>query len=210
MLNVTLVILVITVIVSIMAFNNRELLSKLLFNAFQIAQRKEYWRLITNGFIHGSWAHLGVNMFVLYMFGGAVEEIFAFHFGSKGTFYFITLYIGSLFASSIPALRKHANNPGYNSLGASGAVSAVLFSFIVMQPTSMLGVMLVIPMPAFLFGILYLWYENYMGKREGGRIAHDAHYAGAIFGLLFTIFIRPSFAIEFVQQVTGYLSSFFG
>lgn len=210
MLNVTLIILIITVVVSYMGFNNRDILTKLLFNAFQVSERREYWRLFTNGFIHGSWAHLGVNMFVLYMFGGSVEKLFAYYFGSKGILYFIILYAGSLFASSIPALRKHANNPGYNALGASGAVSAVLFAFIVMQPTSMLGVMLVIPMPAFLFGILYLWYENYMGKREGGRIAHDAHYAGAIFGLLFTIFIRPSFAIEFVQQVVGFVAKFIG
>ena len=199
MTSITIIIIIITSIVSFRAFQNYDLRNKFLFNAYQVAHRKEFWRMFSNGLIHANWSHLILNMFVLYMFGDAVEYAFSYYFEFKGVFYYLILYVGALFISSIPALRKHANNPSYNSLGASGATSAVLFSAIVIYPTQW---MLFPPVPFFLFGIIYLFYEHYMGKRGGTGIAHDAHFAGAIYGVAFTLFIRPDFGMEFISQIT--------
>jgi len=210
MIPITYIIIAITCAVSFIAFKNRELLNKFLFNAYQVAQRKEYWRLFSNGLIHGGTSHLFMNMFVLWMFGTGVEQNFEEIFGGKGTVYFILLYVLALFFSSLPSLRKHANNPSYNSLGASGATSAVLFSYIVMQPLNSLYLFFIpIPIPAFLVGIGYLFYENYMGKKGGTGIGHDAHFSGAVFGALFTIFLKPELAMYFVNQILSFFQNFF-
>ena len=141
-------------------------------------------------------------MFVLYQFGGMVESSFGAFFGGKGTLFYLVLYFGGIIASSLPTLKKESNNPYYRSIGASGAVSAVLFSYILMYPTSMLGFMMVIPIPAIVFGGLYLWYEKRMadqGINDG--IGHDAHYFGAIFGVAATIAFKPSIVVNFIQQI---------
>ncbi len=217
MIPVTYIIIGITCVVSFIGFQNRDLLNKFLFNAYQVAHRKEYWRLFSNGLIHGGIMHLLMNMYVLYLFGisgGAnfqrdqlllgVEGTFLEDFGFRGIIYYIVLYIGGLFVSSLPSLMKHGNNPSYNSLGASGATSAVLFSCILLNPTLSLSFIFFpfFPIPAVVLGILYLWYEHYMGKKGGTGIAHDAHIGGAVFGILFTIFIHPQYAKEFVTEIS--------
>lgn len=197
---ITNIILGISVILSIMSFQNQELFRKLAFDPFTTIRNKEYYRIISHAFIHGDWMHLFVNMFVLYQFGGVVESLFEYDFGAKGSIYFLTLYVGGIVAASLPALKKHADNPYYNAVGASGAVAAVLFSFILMRPTAMLGLFLIIPIPAVILGVLYLWYEKKMSNAND-RIAHDAHYWGAIFGIVATLAFRPQYGIEFATQI---------
>ncbi|MEM7161546.1 MAG: rhomboid family intramembrane serine protease [Bacteroidota bacterium] len=217
MFPVSYIIIGITSLVSIIAFNNRALSNKLIFNAYQVAHRKEIWRMFTNGLIHGGYFHLLVNMWALYLFGWAgslnfnetthfsgVELSFVEDFEHLGILYYIILYVGALFISSIPALWKHGNNPSYNSLGASGATSAVVFSCIILHPTMSLNLFFVpIPIPAFVIGIAYLGFESYMNKRKGTGIAHDAHLSGALFGIVFTLFLRPSYGRDFIYEITN-------
>ena len=202
MVSITLLIVIATSAISISAFSNRNLFDKLVFDPYLVVQNKEYYRVITHAFLHGGWAHLLINMFVLYQFGGVVEDSFAGLFGQNGWIFYLILYMGGIVAASLPTLQKEANNPYYRSIGASGAVAAVLFSYILMYPTNMLGFMIVIPMPAIVFGVLYLWYERRMatqGVQDG--IGHDAHYFGAIFGVLCTILFKPTLGIQFFDKI---------
>ena len=208
--SVTLIIMLVTVAISLMANSNIELKRRLLFNAFDIKYSNEWYRWITHGFVHGDFIHLAVNMWVFYMFGQQVEQIFDYEFGIMGKFYFLTLYLAGVVVSSISAFIKHQDNPGYNSLGASGAVASVLFAFILYLPTQSMGLIFLpgIRIPAFLMGLLYLWYEYAMDKRAKGRIAHDAHFWGAVFGIIFMALLSPATFANFFQEVGRYVISF--
>lgn len=204
---VTLIIVAITAITSIAAFNNRDLFNKYLFDPYLVVHKKQQYRIITHAFLHGGWAHLIINMFVLWQFGRVVESNFNAMFGGLGTIYFLILYIGGIVASSLPTLKKEADNPYYTSIGASGAVSAVLFSYILMFPTSMLGFMIVIPIPAIVFGVLYIWYEKRMAdKGMNDGVGHDAHYIGALYGVLVTILFKPALVMNFINQILSVFS----
>ena len=203
---ITLIIIAITVVVSITAMDNQVLKGKLMFNAYMIHNRKEWYRFISNGFIHADWVHLLFNMYALYMFGKVVENAFCYDsvFGGKGELFFIFLYIGGLVMSSLYAYEKHKNNVYYNSLGASGAVSAVIFAYIILAPTARLGFMFIpVPIPAYLFGFIILGIEHYLSRRGNTGIAHDAHFWGAIFGILFTIAMKPQLALDFIEKIKG-------
>lgn len=198
----TIIIIAFTVVLFLATSNNRELFEKLSFDPYMVAHRGQHYRLFTHAFLHGGWPHLLINMFVLYNFGPAVEADFTSLFGNIGIVYFGLLYVGGIVASSLPTLKKEADNVYYRAIGASGAVAAVLFSFIIMHPTAMLGLMLIIPIPAILFGVLYMWYEKRqanLGVNDG--IGHDAHYWGAVYGALVTIIFKPEIAINFIAQL---------
>jgi membrane associated rhomboid family serine protease len=209
-MSITLIIIIITVLVSLSANSNQELYSKLLFNPYQVTQRKEWHRLITHAFIHdrGNIFHLIFNMYVLYSFGNAVEGFLAYNIGSKAILFFLFIYIGGILAATLPSLIKHKDNYGYNSVGASGAVSSVLFSAIAFMPLSGgIGILFIpISIPPLVFGILYIAYEIYMDKRGGTNIAHDAHIGGALFGFLFTLLFVPGAFINFVNQIISYFN----
>ncbi len=199
---ITLILIAVTGLISFTAFSNQNLFNKYLFDPYLVTHKKEYYRIITHAFLHGGWGHLLVNMFVLWQFGQQVESTFNSHFGDTGTIFYLVLYLGGIIASSLPTLKKESNNPHYRSIGASGAVSAVLFSYILMFPTHMLGFMIVIPIPAIVFGGLYIWYEKRMadqGQNDG--IGHDAHYYGALFGVAATLIFEPAFLMNFVNQI---------
>jgi len=141
-------------------------------------------------------------MFVLYSFGGNVETLFEYYFGVKAMLYFILLYVGGVFVSVVPSFEKNRNNPYYTAVGASGAVSAILFSSILMYPTGKIVFLLLpVPIPAFVFGILYLVYSWYMSKKGKDNIGHDVHFFGAIFGFVFTIILKPQLFIIFINQL---------
>jgi len=123
--------------------------------------------------------------------------------GSDYVFYFYGLYLSALVVSEMPSYLKHKHNPGYNSLGASGAVSAVIFACAVIAPLSMLSVFF-IPMPAFIFGFLYLGYSYYLSQKGGDGINHDAHFYGAVFGIIAIILIHPSAPMEFIEQIANW------
>lgn len=194
-----------TALVSYIAFNNNELAGKLQFNAAQIVHRKEYYRLVSHAFIHANWSHLIVNMLVLYFFGRNIEAYFAYYFGNKATAYFLLLYFGGILASNALALIKHKNNYYYNAVGASGAVSAVLFATIFFQPWEPLYLFAVLPIPGILFAIAYLFYSYQMGKKSNDNVAHDAHFLGAVFGFVFPILLRPNLFDRFIDNLFSFL-----
>jgi membrane associated rhomboid family serine protease len=150
--------------------------------------------------------HLAFHMFSLYMFGGAVEDMYksGYVYGSKGTLFFILLYVGGLAMSSLYSYEKHKKDIYYNALGASGAVSAVIFAYIVLAPTQKLMLLILpIPIPAYLFGLIFLGIEYYLAKRGQGNIGHDAHFWGAVYGAAFTIILKPSLIQSFIDQIKG-------
>ena len=176
-------ILAVTVGVSLFAMKKPETLHKMMLIPYNVAHFKEYYRIVSHGFIHADGTHLFFNMFVLWEFGKTVES----EIGSDFPF----LYFGALLIAAIPALTKHKNNVNYRSLGASGAVSAILMAFIVAHPTHTLLLFFIIPIPAIFAGVLFFLYERHMQKNGGTGIAHDAHIYGAIFGLLFSVVREP-------------------
>jgi membrane associated rhomboid family serine protease len=189
-LSITLIICIITVLVSIGAFNNQKMMDDLIFYGPAISQRNQWYRLWTHGFIHGDAAHLIFNMIALYSFGTGLERAFSSSclFGSLGKVMFLILYLTALAAASLPDYLKNKDNYHFRSLGASGAVSAVIFASIVILPTVKIG-LIFLPrgIPGYIFAVLYLAISYYLDKRGSGNINHGAHMWGAIYGLLFTI-----------------------
>jgi membrane associated rhomboid family serine protease len=204
---ITYIIIGITVLTSIYAMENDSIKHKLMFNAYNINSRKEWYRFFSHGIIHADIAHLAFNMYSFYMFGRAVEEAFSMEelFGMKGPLFFILLYVGGLPMSSIFSYEKHKNDIFYNALGASGAVSSVIFSFIVLAPKADMGLIFIpfLKLPAYLFGLIFLGIEYYLGKRGNSNIGHDAHFWGAIYGIVLTFILKPSLFTSFISQITG-------
>ena len=190
---VTIIIIGITCLVSILCFNGRLNGSKLLFNAYQVWHRREWYRMFTSGIIHSGWGHLFFNMLTLYFFGRVVEQYFAAAFGDiLGTALYVVLYVSALAISSIGDLVKYRDNWNYNALGASGAVSAILFASILFAPKMGIYIYLIpIPVPGYIFAPLYLLYCWYMAKRNMDNIGHTAHFLGAVYGLLFPLICKP-------------------
>ncbi len=194
----------ITVLISYLAFQNSDLMSKLQFNAAQIIHRKEYYRLVSHAFIHANWSHLGVNMLVLYFFGRNIETYFDYYFGRSANAYFVLLYFGGILASNIWSLAKNRNNYYYNAVGASGAVSAVLFASIFFDPWNLLYFFAIIPIPGIVFAIGYLFYSYYMSKKKNDNVAHDAHFLGAVFGFIFPILLKPNLFDKFIDNLFSF------
>jgi membrane associated rhomboid family serine protease len=199
---ITYIILGVTVVVSMMAFNNADLMGKLIMNPYMIDKRQQYYRFVTSGFIHGDHMHLIMNMISLYFFGLAIEVTFNEHFGSMGDIYFVLLYLLAIVVSDMTTFFKNRHNPGYNSLGASGGVSAVIFAFIIFTPLANLYLYLAIPIKGFIFGALYLIYSYYSSKRSYDNINHDAHLWGALFGVVFCVIIEPQCIPNFIEQIS--------
>jgi membrane associated rhomboid family serine protease len=199
MLTLSLIIIIITCIISITAFSRPGEIDKLSMWPYMVKEHKQYYRFITAGLVHADYMHLGFNMLTMFFFGKYIETIFQQLFGGK--IYFLLFYVLALIVSDIPSYIRHRNNYGYRSIGASGAVSAVVFAFILFQPWAKI-VVFVIPMPAVLYGVLFLGYSVYMSRRGGDGINHDAHFWGAIFGVLFPLAIRPELAKYFIEQIS--------
>ncbi len=201
----TLVIVGVTSVISFITFQNPILMSRYDFSPFRIRERKEYYRVLTHAFLHADWVHLIINMVVLYSFGAYVEREFkalenAGHI-SSGPASYLLLYFSAVLVSSITTYFKKKNDPYYAAVGASGAVSAVLFTSIFFSPLEKILLYGVLPLPGIVFGVLYLAYSTYMGKREGDRVNHDAHLWGAIYGILFPLFLDPSLIRYFLNQL---------
>ncbi|HRW62675.1 MAG TPA: rhomboid family intramembrane serine protease [Bacteroidales bacterium] len=201
----TILLVAITSIISVIAFNRHELFNKLQLNPYATYHKKEWYRIVSHGFLHADWVHLFVNMFVLFSFGRVVESIFkqlAYEGIIKSpVLTFVILYFGSMIMATITTIKKQKDNQWYNSVGASGAVSAVIFTSIFFQPLANLYFYAVIPIPGIVFGILYLAYSHYMSKRGGDNINHDAHFIGAVFGFLFPILLEPKLFFVFINQL---------
>src|SRR5580692_11352872 len=183
-----------TVVFSLVGFNDKVFFARYMFNPWRINNnKKEWYTIFTHAFLHADYMHLFFNMFALYSLGlGLEQDILPAFFPAHARYFYLLLYFGAIIVSSVPAYEKHKNNPGYSAVGASGAIFAVLFSYILINPTAMLGIMFIpIPIPAFVLGILYLGYELYMSKRGKTNIGHDAHFWGGIYGLVFTTILHP-------------------
>jgi len=194
----------ITVITSIYAWNNARIQYGWMMNPYEIRRRKQYFRFVSSGFIHQDGVHLFFNMFSLYFFGQNVEAYYTYIFGVPGLLLFGALYILGIVVSDIPSYLKHKNRPAYNSLGASGGVSAVIFASVLFDPVSNICLYAILCLPGFLLAILYLIYSYYQGKRGGDNINHDAHFYGAVFGIIFTIVIYPLVVVNFIEHLKDY------
>ncbi len=202
-MSITLVIIIVTALISYQALNNPSMQAQLYHSPHREAHHGEYYRFITSGFVHGSLPHLLINMFVFYQFGQIVEAYFVNIFGEMlGRLNFVLLYVLTIAFGDFPTFIKHKDNPNFASVGASGAVSGVLFAFILFDPWAMLGLFFVIPCPAIIAAVLYLVYSSWASRNQAGRIDHDAHFYGAIFGMLFTIVLKPSIFSVFLQRLT--------
>ncbi len=195
---ITIALIAVTCVVSWLAFNNRKLMDRLILWPPAIERHKQYDRLVGYGFIHADFMHLFFNMFTLFFFGRYMEGTITELTGSPWTY--LGFYLAALVVSILPTYLKHQKDPNYRSLGASGAVSAVLFAFILFDPWATIGVMF-IPMPAIVFAVLYVGYSIWMDKRGGDNVNHGAHLAGAAFGVLFMVIMEPRVLGHFLQQL---------
>ena len=201
-MSVTIVLIFITVIISILAWKNGYLFDRLRFNASHVVYGRQYYRLFTYAFLHGDGAHLFINMFVLYMFGKAVENQYTYWWGMWGNASFLFFYLTAIVASTLSDVKKHKENYSYNAVGASGAVSAVVFAYILIYPLEKIFIWFIpIGIPAFIFGILYLIYSTYMSKKQRDNIGHNAHFWGGVYGFLFPILLKKSLIITFFAQI---------
>lgn len=198
-ITITYLIIGITVLVSYGSFQREDYLNKLIFYPYIIEDRKEWWRFITHGFIHADFPHLIFNMLTLYFFGRNIEATFQNLFGNN--LVYPLFYLSALIVSSVPSYNKHKNHSWYRSLGASGAVSAVLFATIVFDPWQTLMFNFFIPIPAILFAVGYVWYSSKMAKQAKDNIGHDAHLWGAIYGFVFPMVLKPGILPYFFSQL---------
>ncbi len=195
----TLIIIVITAIVSLVALSNRTVMNRLIMWP-PAMQRGQYDRFITYGFIHADGTHLLFNMFTLFFFGRAIENFYRPYFGGLG---FVLFYLAALVVSMLPSYLKHKDDPNYLSLGASGAVSAVLFAYILFAPWNLIYVFF-IPVPAIIYAALYTAYSVYAAKRGQDNINHSAHLWGAAFGVIATIAIEPALMQRFIAKLLSF------
>jgi len=187
----------ITVLLSILAFNNNDLIRRFILWPRYMDNPSEYYRFISSGFVHADWNHLLFNMLTFFFFGKYVETNFAM-LGKHNMF--LVLYLGAIIISSLPAFYKHRNDSYFRSLGASGGVSAILFSFIYSAPWATISIWF-LPVPAIIAGIGYIFYSAYMAKQNVDNIGHDAHLWGSVFGFIFTFFFDPSHGNNFLIQL---------
>lgn len=200
----TITLIILTAIASIIVFKQHFLFYKYGLIPYKIIREHSYYRFLTSGFLHANWGHLIINMFVLWSFGTQVEQYFSVLFQNSivGKIVFLAFYLSAIPIASVASFIKQRNNPDYLAIGASGAVSAIVFCSIIFNPLSKLMILPIpIPIPAVIFGFLYLLYSWYMGKRGGDNIGHDAHFWGAIYGIIVPIIIKPSLAERFINII---------
>jgi len=204
-MTISIAIIIITCLISITTLaSNPGKIDDLSMSPYMVQRHKQYYRFLTSGLVHGSYMHLGFNMLTLFFFGRYIESAFEQLFHSK--LYFLLFYVLGLVLSDIPSYLKHRNDSYYSSIGASGAVSAVVFAFILFEPWARITV-LVFPMPAILYGVLYLGYTIYMSRSgQAPGIDHDAHLWGAVFGLLFPLIFEPRIGPLFLNQLLNHFN----
>ena len=200
MFSFTVVVVVLTCLISLAAFNSSKILDDLIFWPPAISMRHQYYRFITCGFIHADFLHLAFNMFTLYFFGRGLEVFYRGELGLQ-SYYYPILYFTALVASNIPSYLKRKDDYNYRSLGASGAVCAVMFAVIMIRPWETLYIYGRLPIPAILYAALFLAFSIYMSKRGGDNVNHDAHLWGAAYGVIFTIAVHPAIVSTFINEM---------
>ena len=216
-ISITLIIVIITALVSLGAFSNQKIMDDLIFYPPAVTHRNQYYRFFTCGLIHADFGHLIFNMLSLYLFGRGVEAGFIDMFGLPGRYIYLGMYVTALLISLLPTYFRNKENYHYRSLGASGAVSAVIFAGLMLRPETEVYIFFIpIPIPGFIFAPLYLLISAWLDKRGGGNINHSAHFWGAVYGLAFVILagrivdydvIRLAiYRIKWYMQVKGWTS----
>lgn len=200
-LSLTVGIIAITCLISFSAFSSQKIMNDLIMWPVVVKEKNQWYRFLTSGFLHGDWMHLIFNMVTLLMFGQYVES------GCEqlsGKWMYLVLYFGGMVIADIPSYLKNKNNYNYRSLGASGAVSAVVFTGILFDPTNKIGFFFIPPViPAYIFGPLYLLYCIYAAKQSNDNVNHDAHLWGALFGIVFPLALHPFLFQRMIGLITG-------
>jgi membrane associated rhomboid family serine protease len=209
-MSVTLILLIITVGISFLAFNDSTYFYKFQHHPFTEVRQSQYYRWLSSGFVHADYMHLGINMFVFYQFGGIVEERFTEVFDENtARILYLVLYLGSIIAGALPSYFKHQNNEAYAAVGASGGVAGIMFAYALFSPTSQILLYGFIPLYAIIWAILYLIYEQWAGRRGQDNIGHDAHFYGAIFGFIATAVMIPSSIPHFISSIQSLFERWF-
>jgi membrane associated rhomboid family serine protease len=195
----------VTVGISLLAWQKPAWLDAMMMSPYRIDRKKEYWRFITSGFIHADFAHLFFNLFSFYFFGTQLEYIFGIIFPGFGGEVFILFYLLAILVADLPTYFKQRNNPYFNSVGASGAVSAVIFAGIMFFPTEKIYLFGFVGIPGFIYAGLFTWYSIAMDRRGRDYVNHSAHLYGGLFGVLFITLTRPSTWVEFFSQILAML-----
>lgn len=203
-MTVTFIIIAVCVACSFWAWKREDILRKWIFNPYLVRTKNQYYRFITSGLIHADYGHLFFNMFTLFFFGGVLESYFQYFFGGKGLPIYVALFLAGIVIADIPTYLKHRKNPGYNGLGASGGVSSVVFSAIVLNPLADVCLYGLLCLPGVVMGALYLVYSIWQDKRGGSNINHSAHFYGAVFGIVFTLIAIPDSFPNFIEQVKSW------
>lgn len=211
-LSITVILVIITSLVSLGGFTNQKVVDDLIFYPPAVTRQKQWYRFFSCGLIHADFFHLFFNMFSLYLFGRFVEQKFTYIFYESGKWLYLAMYVTALMASLLPTYFKNRNNYAYRSLGASGAVSAVVFAGLVLSPEIEVYFFFIpIPIPGFVFAPLYLLISAYLEKRGGSNINHSAHIWGSLYGLFFVLaagYLNGYDVVgNFVDSVRNYLSS---
>jgi membrane associated rhomboid family serine protease len=203
--SLTIILIGITALSSIIAFNRPALLDRWMFIPYQIKQRNQWDRFILSGFIHKDFMHLLFNMFTFYFFGGVVERFFKFQFGLElGGLIFVGFYLAAIVIADIPTYLKQQGNSYYQALGASGGTSATVFASIILMPLSDICLFGLLCLPGFLLGGFFLIYSYVKGQQGQDNINHDAHLYGAIFGIICILLLSPGSAGMFLEQILSY------
>ena len=203
-MSITLVIIVITVLFSMQGYNDPAFFQRFMHHPYTEYRHKEYYRWLTSGFLHdrSSYVHLGLNMFVLWSFGSHVEKIYQQHFGgTSGSILFLVMYLSAIIAGNLITFTKHKDDPQYSAIGASGGVAGVLFASVLFDPWSIIELYFFIKLPAIVFGVLYLVYEEWASRKSNDNIGHDAHFFGGIAGMVITIILEPKIYSDFIHQL---------
>jgi membrane associated rhomboid family serine protease len=201
-ISITLLIIVFTGLVSYQGFSRYDVIDRLKHFPIRESGSGEYYRMLTSGFVHADWMHLIINMYVLYIFGNHVESYIVSEFGNlQGRIIYLLLYLINIVLANLPTAFKHKDYPGFSSIGASGAVSGILFIFILLHPWSILNLFFIIPVPAIIAGIGYLIYSSWAARQGHGRLDHSAHFAGAIGGILMIVLLRKEIVSEFFYRL---------
>ena len=202
-MSANLAIIVITSLVSILCFTGTLPFDRLKFSAYDIWHRRKWYRMLSYGLIHGGWGHLLFNMLTLYFFGEVVEKYFGAAFGEPvGVILYVVLYVSAIAVSTIGDLVKYRDDPYYSAVGASGAVSAILFASILFEPKMGIYIYFIpIPIPGYIFAPLYLLYCWWAARKNADNIGHSAHFWGAVYGLVFPLLLRPDLIVHFLSRL---------
>ena len=201
-ISITWLIIIFTVLVSYQGFNNYYLVDRWKHYPYRETRQKEWYRLLTSGFVHADWLHVIINMYMMYTFGTMIEEyIISWYNPAKGRLIFLLVYLCNIILANLPATIRQADNPGFASIGASGAVSGLVFMYILLNPWTMFGLFFIIPMPAIILGVAYLIYSSWAANRGHGRLDHSAHFAGALAGMAMIILIHREVLGDFFRKL---------